>query len=125
MLEAALLRRMGLDTLGEKTLGPLAMEHGASMRATHALDLCRAALEFEGHDVPHGREEMVRASLTTYSLRRRCGNVANKLLVIPRGEAAGHLANVLRGALGGELPRAHCDRPSLTGALQLVAPAGN
>ena len=80
-LEAALLERMGLAELGEKTLGPQAMEHGAQLRAAHVLDLCRAALVFEGREAPRGREEMVRAALSTYSLPTALSNVANKLLL--------------------------------------------
>ncbi|MBU0639067.1 MAG: hypothetical protein KKB50_09400 [Planctomycetes bacterium] len=65
VLEAALLKRMGLEALGEKTLGGLAMEHGASLRATHTLDLCRAALQLDGQDVPVGRDAMVKAAMST------------------------------------------------------------
>jgi len=81
LLEAALLEHMGLSDLGEKTLGPLAMEHGSALGATHALDLCRAALVYECRDVPRGREELVRAALSTVSLPTALGNVANKLLL--------------------------------------------
>ena len=80
-LEAALLNRMGLADIGEESLGAIAMEHGEGLRATHALDLCRAALRLDGVDEPQGREEMVRAALSTYSLPTALGNVANKLLL--------------------------------------------
>src|SRR5690606_15967992 len=80
-IEAALLGRMGLAELGEKTLGPLAMEHGAQLKANHTLDLCRAALMFEGIEAPRGREEMVKAALSTYSLPTALGNLANKVLL--------------------------------------------
>lgn len=124
MLEAALLRRMGLDALGEKTLGALAMEHGASMRAAHALDLCRAALEFEGQEVPHGREELVRASLTTYSLPVALGNVANKLLVDAYEEAAATWRSFCAVRSASNFHEHTAVRPSFTGALQQVAPGG-
>ena len=80
-IEAAILARMGLGEMGEKSLGPLAMEYGAGLKANHILDLCREALTSEGHDIPSGREELVRAALSTYSLPVALSNVANKVLL--------------------------------------------
>ncbi len=72
LLEAAFLDHMGLSALGEKTLGAMAIEHGSALGATHVLDLCRAALAYQCRDVPRGREDLVRAALSTYGLPVAC-----------------------------------------------------
>ncbi|MDQ7013711.1 MAG: Mu-like prophage major head subunit gpT family protein, partial [Planctomycetota bacterium] len=123
-LEAALLNRMGLAELGEKSLGALAMEHGESLRATHALDLCRAALRLDGVDEPHGREEMVKAALSTTSLPVALGNVANKVLLDAYTEspATWRAFSAIRSA--GDFKDQTAIRPSFTGSLEQVAPGG-
>lgn len=123
-LEAAMLRRMGLGEIGEKSLGALAMEHGESLRATHALDLCRAALQMDGVDMPHGREEMVRAALSTYSLPTALGNVANKLLLDAYTDAPATWRSFAAVRSAGDFKDQTAIRPSFTGSLQPVAPGG-
>lgn len=124
VLEAALLKRMGLEALGEKALGELAMEHGARLKATHMLDLCRTALELEGRDVPHGREEMVRASLSTMSLPTALSNLANKLLLeaYEESQATWRAFAAIRSV--SDFKTNTAIRPSFTGSLQQVAPGG-
>ncbi|KAB2937986.1 MAG: hypothetical protein F9K17_15890 [Phycisphaerae bacterium] len=124
VLEAALLRRMGLETLGEKTLGALAMEHGARLRASHVLDLCRTALQLEGHDVPSGREEMVRASLSTISLPTALSNLANKLLLESYEESPATWQVFAATRSVSDFKTNTAIRPSFTGSLQQVAPGG-
>lgn len=124
VLEAALLKRMGLETLGERALGALAMEHGASLRATHALDLCRAALNLEGREVPHGREEMVRAALSTYALPTALGSVANKLLLDAYAESPATWRSFCAIRSASNFHEHTAIRPSFTGSLQPVAPGG-
>ncbi|MDA1185822.1 MAG: hypothetical protein O2930_14405, partial [Acidobacteria bacterium] len=123
-LEAALLGRMGLAKLGETSLGALAMEHGEGLRASHALDLCRAALRLDGVDEPHGREEMVRAALSTYSLPTALGNVANKLLLDAYTDAPATWRSFASVRSAGDFKDQTAIRPSFTGSLQQVAPGG-
>ncbi len=124
MLEAALLNRMGLTALGEKSLGALAMEHGESLRATHALDLCRAALRLDGVEEPHGREEMVKAALSTTSLPVALGNVAGKVLLDAYNESPSTWRSFAAVRSVGDFKDQTAIRPSFTGSLQQVAPGG-
>lgn len=123
-LEAALLGRMGLAALGEKSLGALAMEHGESLRISHALDLCRAALHLDGVDEPHGREEMVKAALSTYSLPVALGNVANKVLLDAYTEAPATWRSIASIRSAGDFKDQTAIRPSFLGSLQPVASGG-
>ena len=123
-LEAALLNRMGLADIGEESLGAIAMEHGEGLRATHALDLCRAALRLDGVDEPQGREEMVRAALSTYSLPTALCNVANKLLLDAYTDAPATWRSFASIRSAGDFKDQTAIRPSFTGSLQQVAPGG-
>lgn len=124
MLEAALLSRMGMASLGERTLGPVAMECGVQLRANHALDLCRAALEFEGIDAPRGREEMVKAALSTYSLPTALGNLANKLLLDAYEETPATWQSFCSVRSVADFKPNTAIRPSYTGSLSQVAHGG-
>ncbi len=123
-LEAALMSRLGLTALGEETLGPMAMEHGERLKATHTLDICRAALMLDGQDVPHGREEMVRASLSTYSLPTALGNLANKLLLDAYTESPATWRAFCSIRSVSDFKVNTAIRPSFTGQLEEVAPGG-
>lgn len=123
-IEAALLGRMGLTALGEKTLGPLAMEHGAQLKANHALDLCRAALMFEGVEAPRGREEMVKAALSTYSLPVALGNLANKVLLDAYTESPATWRAFCAVRSTSDFKKNTAIRPSFTTPLEPVAPGG-
>ena len=68
VIEAAILAHMGHERLAEKHLGPQAAQQARDLRATSLVDLCRAALLVDGHDAPSGREALIRAALSTYSL---------------------------------------------------------
>lgn len=123
-IEAALLSRMGLTSLGERTLGPLAMEHGAQLRANHTLDLCRAALTFEGVEAPRGREEMVKAALSTYSLPVALGNLANKVLLDAYTESPATWRAFCAVRSTSDFKKNTAIRPSFTTPLEPVAPGG-
>lgn len=123
-LEAALLARLGMTALGEKALGAVAMEHGEQLRASHALDLCRAALILDGRDIPSGREEMVRAALSTYSLPTALGNVANKVLLDAYTESPATWRAFCAIRSAGDFKTQTAVRPSFTGQLEPVAPGG-
>jgi len=123
-IEAALLSRMGLSELGERTLGPLAMEHGAQLKANHALDLCRAALMYEGVETPSGREEMVRAALSTHSLPVALGNLANKVLLDAYTESPASWRSFCAVRSTSDFKKNTAIRPSFTTPLEPVAPGG-
>jgi len=80
VLEAAILAHMGCDHLAEKHLGADAAQRARDLRATNLVDLCRAALVIDGRDAPHGREGLIKAALSTYSLPVALGDAANKVL---------------------------------------------
>jgi hypothetical protein len=80
-LEAAVLGHMGYEHLAEKFLGATAAQQARDLRATNLIDLCRAALQLDGKDIPSSRDAMIRAALSTYSLPVALGDAANKLLM--------------------------------------------
>lgn len=124
VIEAALLNRMGLAELGEKTLGPLAMEHGARLKANHTLDLCRAALMYEGIDAPRGREEMVRAALSTTSLPVALGNLAGKVLLDAYNESPATWRSFCAVRSVSDFKKNTAIRPSFATPLEPVAAGG-
>lgn len=123
-IEAAMLSRMGMTELGEKTLGSLAMEHGAQLNATHTLDLCRTALLFDGQDVPRGREALVKAALSTTSLPTALGNLANKVLLDSYGESPATWRSFCAVRSVSDFKKNTAIRPSFTTPLDEVAPGG-
>ncbi len=80
VLEAAILAHMNCEHLAEKHLGADAAQRARDLRATNLVDLCRAALLLDGRDAPHGRDGLIKAALSTYSLPTALGDAANKLL---------------------------------------------
>jgi hypothetical protein len=80
VLEAAILAHMNCEHLAEKHLGADAAQRARDLRATNLVDLCRAALMLDGRDAPHGRDGLIKAALSTYSLPTALGDAANKLL---------------------------------------------
>jgi len=123
-LEAALLGRMGMTELGEKTLGPLAMEHGNALRANHPLDLCRAALMYEGVEAPRGREEMVRAALSTYSLPTALGYLAHKVLLDAYNDSPATWRSFCAVRSVSDFKKHTAIRPSFATPLEQLAPGG-
>ena len=123
-IEAAILARMGLAELGEKSLGPLAMEYGAGLKANHVLDLCREALVSEGQNIPSGREEMVKAALSTYSLPVALSNVANKVLLDAYNESPATWRAFCAVRSVSDFKTHTAVRPSFAAPLEPVAPDG-
>lgn len=124
VIEAAFAFRMGLGRVAEKHLKPEVLDQAHRLGVTHALDLCRMALVAEGADVPHNREAMVKAALSTMSLPTALGDLANKHLMDAYTEAPATWRSF--AAI-----RSVCDfktnttiRPSFAGGLELVAPGG-
>lgn len=124
VLEAALLTHMGMTGLGEKTLGPVAMEQADRLGATSTIDLCRAALRMDGREVPTGRLELVKAALSTMSLPTSLGNVANKLLLDAYSETPASWRAFCATRSTNDFKTNTAIRPSWTGQLEQVAPGG-
>ena len=124
MLETAILAHMGCDHLAEKHLGADTAQEAHELRATNLIDLCRAALMIDGQKAPYGREGLIRAALSTYSLPVALGEAANKLLFESytespatwRAFAAVKSTNDFKDHTG--------ERPSDTGDLQPLLPGG-
>ena len=123
-LEAALLMRMGMNTLGEKTLGAAAMESGERVGATCLLDLCRAALLLDGRDVPRNKMELVKAALSTISLPTALGNTANKVLLDAYSETPATWRSICAIRSVPDFKPNTAIRPSYTVGLEPVAPGG-
>jgi len=124
VLEAALLSHMGMMTLGEKTLGSMAMEQADRLGATSMIDLCRAALQADGRDVPIGRMELVKAAMSTMSLPTSLGNVANKVLLDSYNETPASWRAFCAIRSTSDFKTNTAIRPSFTGQLEQVAPGG-
>jgi hypothetical protein len=124
VIEAAILAHMGHEDIAEKHLGPQAAQQARDMRVTSLVDLCRAALQLDGHVAPSGREALIRAAMSTYSLPVALGDAANKVLLTSyldslatwRSFASIKSANNFKDHTG--------IRPSHTGDLQEVPPGG-
>lgn len=79
VLAGAIFRMVGRAADGEKMLGAAAMNASETINASGGLlGICEAALRLEGREVPHGRDQMIRASLSTSSLPVGLGNVIEK-----------------------------------------------
>ncbi len=80
MLEATMLLRAGgydaevIKDYGEKT----ANQADRIRTDVSMIDLCRMCIALDGGTVPNGRDNQIRASMSTYSLPYVLGNVANK-----------------------------------------------
>ena len=124
VIEAAILAHMGHEDIAEKHLGPQAAQQARDMRVTSLVDLCRAALQLDGHVAPSGREALIRAAMSTLSLPNALGDAANKVLLTSyldspatwRTFASIKSANNFKDHTG--------IRPSHTGDLQEVPPGG-
>ncbi len=123
VLEAALLAHMGKMGLGEKALGPVAMEQADRLGATSMIDLCRAALRSDGRDVPSSRMELVKAALSTMSLPTALGNVANKVLLDNYNETPASWRSFCAIRSTSDFKVNTAIRPTFTGQLEQV-PAG-
>lgn len=124
VIEAAILMHMGNESIAEQRLGEHVTQRARDIRCTSLVDLCRAALLADAKDIPHGREAMIRAALSTYSLPFALGNAANKVLLESYNEtpatwrafAATRSCNNFKEHTG--------VRPSQTGDLEELPPSG-
>ncbi len=79
-LEAALMVRAGHEQLAVKAYGAAAVEQSRRMHGASLPDFCAATLRASGKDVPHGRNEMIRAELSGGDWTNLLSNVASKVL---------------------------------------------
>ena len=124
IIEAALLNLMGMTSVGEKTLGAFTMEQADRMGSTNMIDLCRAALNADGHVLPNNRMELVRAALSTYSLPTALGNVANKVMLDAYKETPATWRSFCAVRSVGDFKTQTAVRPTFTGQLQRVPKGG-
>jgi hypothetical protein len=115
---------MGLGRVAEKHLKPEVLEQAHRLGITHSLDLCRMALVAEGMDVPHNREAMVKAALSTMSLPTALGDLANKNLLDAYAEAPATWRSFAAIRSVADFKTNTTIRPSFTGGLEQVAPGG-
>ena len=125
VLEAAILAHMGCESLAEKHLGADAAQRARDLRATSLVDLCRAALHIEGKDAPHGREAMIRAALSTYSLPVALGNAANKVLMEAYTESPATWRAFASVKSANDFKEHTGIRPTDTGDLTQLPPGGD
>ena len=80
-LSASLMVKAGFSSAAEKLFGERVMHESRTLHGNSLPDLCRAALQIDGREVPHERGAMIRASLSTGSLPVALGDSANKILI--------------------------------------------
>jgi len=124
VIEAAILMRAGLTPIAERAHGAAVMEAADRLGVAHMLDLCRMALEAERIDAPRGREEMVRAALSTITLPEALGGAANRVLLDGYGEtpATWRAFGAVRSVP--DFKGATAIKPSFTQPLEPVAHGG-
>lgn len=81
LLAAAALMHLGHESLAEKTYGERVAQQARDLRCTSVLAMCERALTLEHRELPHSRDEMIRAALSTMSLPVALGDSANKILL--------------------------------------------
>ncbi len=79
-LSAALMVRAGYTSAAEKQFGERVMTESRPLHGNSLVDMCRAALQADGRDIPAERGQMIRAALSTGSLPVALGDSANKIL---------------------------------------------
>lgn len=124
VIEAAFAFRMGLGKVAERHFKPDVLEQAHDLGVTHMLDLCRMALTLEGHDIPVGRDAMVKAALTTFSLPAALGDLASKSLLDAYNDAPSPWRTFAAVRSVPDFRTHTAIRPSFTGNLEQVAPGG-
>lgn len=81
VLEAALLKHMGRESMGEKILGADVMTRGADLRCRSLVDIMASGLRMVGRDVPATADGIIKASFSTIDLSGILGSTANKVML--------------------------------------------
>lgn len=81
-LSAGIMIRAGLEREAEHAYGAVVMEQARNARisAMSLPDMAAVALRVDGKDVPHGRDEMIRAALSGGAMTVALGDSATKSL---------------------------------------------
>lgn len=124
VIEAALLMRAGMSAIAERAHGAAVMEAADRLGVAHTLDLCRFALEAERIDAPRGREEMVRAALSTFTLPEALGGAASRVLLDGYAETPATWRSFCAIRSVPDFKGATAIKPSFTQPLEPVAPGG-
>jgi hypothetical protein len=124
VIEAALLMRAGMTAIAERAHGAAVMEAADRLGVAHTLDLCRFALEAERIDAPRGREEMVRAALSTFTLPEALGGAASRVLLDGYAETPATWRAFCAIRSVPDFKGATAIKPSFTQPLEPVAPGG-
>ena len=123
-LTAALMVRAGYSTDAEKEYGANVMEQSQHLHSASLVDLCRAALMIDGRNAPHGRDAMLRASLSTGSLPIALGDSAHKILTIAYRMAPAAWRSFAASKPATDFKVNHAIRPTFAGDLAEVGDGG-
>ncbi len=123
IIEAALLRRVGLEEVAEKSLGEAAL--AASYGMEHTMDLVRLAMVSEGRECAGmSRQELAAAGFSTMSLPNALSNVAGKMLIEAYTEAPSTWQAFAAKRTANNFHEKKDIRPSTLGSLDQLAPDG-
>lgn len=79
ILAAGVLIRAGMSTVAEKHLGERATQAAADLRCTSMMDICKASLTMSHQDIPIGKNETIKAALSTVSLPNALADALGKI----------------------------------------------
>ncbi len=88
VLKAGLLLRAGQERVALKAFGERNVEAARRQRVTNLVDLAAHSLRSEYRDVPHDREQMLRAAFSTTSLPNILSDVIGRTLIAAYEETA-------------------------------------
>lgn len=123
-IEAALLARAGQTAVAEKKLGEKVMEQSFHLHAASVVDLCRAALQLDGQQVPLNRNDLIRASLSTGSMPVALGNAMNKSMEAAYNDSPATWRKFCAVRPAADFKDNTSIRPWIDGGLQLVPKGG-
>ena len=124
VIEAKMLLRTGFDQLAEKTYGEQVCHAADRIRASSLVDLAAMSLAANGHNQPHGRQEMIHASFSTMSLPNALGTVVNKVLEAAFRESPATWRSFCAIRNASNFHTNTSVRPSFVGEMEKMAPDG-
>ncbi len=123
-LTASLMVKAGYSTAAEKMFGANVMEQSRRLHGQSLPDLCRAALQIDGREIPQSRGEMIRASLSTGSMPVALGDSANKILIEAYKQAPASWRSFAAVKPAANFKTQTGIRPTFGGDLYQLAPGG-
>lgn len=124
LLAAAVLMHAGQSSTVEKSYGEHVAQRAHELKCNSLIDVCRMALQLEHRDVPTGRNEMLRAALSTVSLPVALGDAAHKSLISVYRESPATWRSFAQVKPVSNFKDHHGIRPSHMGELQKLAKGG-